>query len=107
MRVNEYTRRRIYARAGGGAVRWTGGRQRKGGSRASAWALPASPAPPDISPVLLPIPTLHLLIAPAVCPSGCPAVRPSDTAHVVVVATTDVHGHATDWDYIANQPSSG
>ncbi len=30
-----------------------------------------------------------------------------DTAHVVVVATTDVHGHATDWDYIANQPSSG
>jgi len=25
-----------------------------------------------------------------------------DTAHVVVVATTDVHGHATDWDYVAN-----
>ena len=30
-----------------------------------------------------------------------------DTAHVVVVATTDVHGHATDWDYIANQPFAG
>jgi 2',3'-cyclic-nucleotide 2'-phosphodiesterase (5'-nucleotidase family) len=30
-----------------------------------------------------------------------------DTAHVVVVATTDVHGHATDWDYVTNQPSSG
>jgi 2',3'-cyclic-nucleotide 2'-phosphodiesterase (5'-nucleotidase family) len=23
------------------------------------------------------------------------------------VATTDVHGHATDWDYVTNQPSSG
>jgi 2',3'-cyclic-nucleotide 2'-phosphodiesterase / 3'-nucleotidase / 5'-nucleotidase len=30
-----------------------------------------------------------------------------DTAHVVVVATTDVHGHATDWDYVANQPFPG
>jgi len=30
-----------------------------------------------------------------------------DTAHVVIVATTDVHGHVTDWDYVANQPSSG
>ncbi len=30
-----------------------------------------------------------------------------DTAHVVVVATTDVHGHATDWDYVANQPFQG
>jgi 2',3'-cyclic-nucleotide 2'-phosphodiesterase/3'-nucleotidase/5'-nucleotidase len=30
-----------------------------------------------------------------------------DTAHVVIVATTDVHGRATDWDYVTNQPSSG
>jgi 2',3'-cyclic-nucleotide 2'-phosphodiesterase/3'-nucleotidase/5'-nucleotidase len=30
-----------------------------------------------------------------------------DTAHVVVVATTDVHGHATDWDYVSDEPSSG
>ncbi len=30
-----------------------------------------------------------------------------DTAHVVVVATTDVHGHATDWDYVANEPFAG
>lgn len=30
-----------------------------------------------------------------------------DTAHVVIVATTDVHGHATDWDYIARQPFAG
>ena len=30
-----------------------------------------------------------------------------DTAHVVVVATTDVHGHVTTWDYAANQPAPG
>ncbi len=30
-----------------------------------------------------------------------------DTAHVVVVATTDVHGRATEWDYVANQPFPG
>ena len=30
-----------------------------------------------------------------------------DTAHVVVVATTDVHGHATDWDYVTGQPFPG
>ena len=30
-----------------------------------------------------------------------------DTAHVVLVATTDVHGHATDWDYVADRPFAG
>ena len=30
-----------------------------------------------------------------------------DTAHVVVVATTDVHGHAMDWDYPARKPFPG
>ncbi len=60
---------------------------------------------------------LHLLIGPVppVFPSACPPVHPSvrppvhpsDTAHVVIVATTDVHGHATDWDYLANQPFPG
>ena len=40
-------------------------------------------------------------------PSARPPVPPSDTAHVVIVATTDVHGHVTDWDYVANQPASG
>ncbi|MDQ3223297.1 MAG: 5'-nucleotidase C-terminal domain-containing protein, partial [Gemmatimonadota bacterium] len=56
---------------------------------------------------MLSIITFHLLTASAACPPACPPARPSDTAHVVIVATTDVHGHATDWDYIANQPSSG
>jgi 2',3'-cyclic-nucleotide 2'-phosphodiesterase (5'-nucleotidase family) len=30
-----------------------------------------------------------------------------DTAHVVVVATADLHGHATDWDYLADRPGAG
>jgi 2',3'-cyclic-nucleotide 2'-phosphodiesterase/3'-nucleotidase/5'-nucleotidase len=30
-----------------------------------------------------------------------------DTAHLVLVATTDVHGHVTDWDYIAGRPFPG
>jgi len=30
-----------------------------------------------------------------------------DTAHVVLVATTDIHGHATDWDYVADRPFAG
>jgi 2',3'-cyclic-nucleotide 2'-phosphodiesterase / 3'-nucleotidase / 5'-nucleotidase len=30
-----------------------------------------------------------------------------DTAHLVLVATTDVHGHATDWDYVNGKPFPG
>jgi 2',3'-cyclic-nucleotide 2'-phosphodiesterase/3'-nucleotidase len=30
-----------------------------------------------------------------------------DTAHVVLVATTDIHGHATDWDYVTDRPFAG
>jgi len=30
-----------------------------------------------------------------------------DTAHLVLVATTDVHGHATDWDYVNGRPFPG
>ncbi|MEO8201237.1 MAG: 5'-nucleotidase C-terminal domain-containing protein, partial [Gemmatimonadota bacterium] len=30
-----------------------------------------------------------------------------DTAHVVIVSTTDIHGHATAWDYVADKPFSG
>jgi 2',3'-cyclic-nucleotide 2'-phosphodiesterase (5'-nucleotidase family) len=32
---------------------------------------------------------------------------PPDTAHLVLVATTDVHGHATEWDFVADQPFPG
>jgi 2',3'-cyclic-nucleotide 2'-phosphodiesterase/3'-nucleotidase/5'-nucleotidase len=34
-----------------------------------------------------------------------PAIQ--DTAHLVLVATTDVHGHATDWDYLNRKPFPG
>jgi 2',3'-cyclic-nucleotide 2'-phosphodiesterase/3'-nucleotidase len=39
----------------------------------------------------------------------CAAVAsaPADTIHLVLVATTDVHGHATDWDYVADRPYPG
>src|SRR5512141_645130 len=30
------------------------------------------------------------------------ALAPSDTGRVVVVATTDVHGYVTEWDYLQN-----
>ncbi|HEU5358204.1 MAG TPA: 5'-nucleotidase C-terminal domain-containing protein [Gemmatimonadales bacterium] len=30
-----------------------------------------------------------------------------DTAHVVIVATTDVHGHATGWDFVDGRPFPG
>ncbi len=30
-----------------------------------------------------------------------------DSAHLVVVATTDVHGHATGWDYLNGRPFPG
>ena len=54
------------------------------------------------------ISALHLFGA-AVAPfqSTRPPAPPSDTAHVVVVATTDIHGHATHWDYVANAPFPG
>ncbi|HET7600207.1 MAG TPA: 5'-nucleotidase C-terminal domain-containing protein [Gemmatimonadales bacterium] len=45
---------------------------------------------------------LHaLLLLAAVAAAG------ADTTHLVLVATTDVHGHATDWDYLADAPFPG
>jgi 2',3'-cyclic-nucleotide 2'-phosphodiesterase (5'-nucleotidase family) len=32
---------------------------------------------------------------------------PADTARVIVVATTDVHGNATAWDYVLERPFQG
>ncbi len=31
----------------------------------------------------------------------------ADTTHLVLVATTDVHGHTTEWDYAADRPFPG
>jgi 2',3'-cyclic-nucleotide 2'-phosphodiesterase/3'-nucleotidase len=30
------------------------------------------------------------------------ATAPADTVRVVLVATTDIHGYVTDWDYLQN-----
>jgi 2',3'-cyclic-nucleotide 2'-phosphodiesterase/3'-nucleotidase/5'-nucleotidase len=35
------------------------------------------------------------------------AAPAQDSAHLVLVATTDVHGHATEWDYINRTPFPG
>src|SRR5947207_15629681 len=37
-------------------------------------------------------------------PSASPV---SDTAHVVTVATTDVHGRVLGWDYVRDAPAPG
>lgn len=34
-------------------------------------------------------------------------LAPADTVRLVVVATTDVHGYVTDWDYLQNAPWPG
>ena len=39
--------------------------------------------------------------------AGALALAPQDTAHVVVVSTTDVHGRAYGWDYLADRPFTG
>ena len=35
------------------------------------------------------------------------ALPPADTVRLVLAATTDIHGHATDWDYLRNAPWPG
>ena len=42
----------------------------------------------------------HLLLAAAL-------LAPADTTHLVLVATTDVHGRAYGWDYVADRPFAG
>lgn len=39
--------------------------------------------------------------------AGALALTPQDTAHVVIVSTTDVHGRAYGWDYVADRPFAG
>ena len=45
---------------------------------------------------------LSLLLAASLAAAQVP-----DSAHVVLVATTDVHGRTTGWDYVAHRPSPG
>jgi 2',3'-cyclic-nucleotide 2'-phosphodiesterase / 3'-nucleotidase / 5'-nucleotidase len=50
-----------------------------------------------------------LLQQPATAPAPAPAAsaRQADTAHIVIVATTDVHGRARGWDYVRDQQFPG
>jgi len=53
---------------------------------------------------------MHLLIA-LVFATQSPVPRPQpqtpDTAHVVIVATTDVHGRVLGWDYVKDEEAPG
>src|SRR5207249_6565403 len=40
-------------------------------------------------------------------PAPPPASPVSDTAHVVIVATTDVHGRVLGWDYVRDAAAPG
>ena len=42
------------------------------------------------------------LLLSAVLPAQSP-----DSAHLVIIATTDLHGHVTEWDYVADAPYPG
>lgn len=67
--------------------------------------LPAAGLRPPREPVrfrgIVRSPTCIALLAAAAAP---PAAA-QDTAHVVLVATTDVHGHVTAWDYVQDRPA--
>lgn len=58
---------------------------------------PASPPP-----AYIPLPMLSLLLAASLAVAQVP-----DSAHVVLVATTDVHGRTTGWDYVGHRPFPG
>ena len=49
---------------------------------------------------------MHLLL-PLLFASQTPSTAPADSAHVVIVATTDVHGRALAWDYVRDREAPG
>ncbi len=48
-----------------------------------------------------------LAVQQAAPPAPAPPSPVSDTAHVVIVATTDVHGRVLGWDYVRDAPAPG
>ncbi|HMU61292.1 MAG TPA: 5'-nucleotidase C-terminal domain-containing protein [Gemmatimonadales bacterium] len=46
-----------------------------------------------------------MLLSLLLLTAAAPAVQ--DSAHLVIVATTDVHGRATGWDYVNDRPWAG
>src|ERR1041385_8848298 len=59
-----------------------------------------TPSTPRVLAALLP----SLLLGASL---GAGTLRAQDTAHVVVVSTTDVHGHASGWDFVENRAFPG
>src|ERR1044071_156290 len=49
--------------------------------------------------------TMHIIAA--LCLAFQAAAASPDTAHIVIVATTDVHGRALGWDYVRDAASPG
>ena len=50
---------------------------------------------------------MHLLLAFTLAVQTPPRSSAPDTAHVVLVATTDVHGRALAWDYVRDREAPG
>src|ERR1051325_8857461 len=48
---------------------------------------------------------MHIIAA--LCLAFQAAAASPDTAHIVIVATTDVHGRALGWDYVRDAASPG
>src|SRR6202165_393543 len=54
---------------------------------------------------------MHLLCALLLSfqnpPAAAAAPTPADTAHIVIVATTDIHGRVLGWDYVRDAAAPG
>lgn len=48
-----------------------------------------------------------LLLAVQNPPASPPTAAQGDTAHLVIVATTDIHGRVLGWDYVKDMPAPG
>ena len=88
---------------GGEGVRQT---RRQHGRTCGLRASPPSP-PLSLSRPLPPSPAYILPLMFRLLAALAAFAAPPDTAHLVLVATTDVHGHATEWDYVADRPFPG
>ena len=53
------------------------------------------------------MPTLRTFRVLAALVAGAAPLAAQDTAHVVVVSTTDVHGHEGGWDFVEGRPFPG
>ena len=50
---------------------------------------------------------LLALLAAVQQPTPTPSAPAADTVHVIIVATTDIHGRVLGWDYVRDAPAAG